>query len=194
MAKRTLEQLLCLVTAGIISLGTPSSIKAETLTDPYTNSLPALQRSLPNNAACAPLDLMILFDSTSSMKLYINEAKQKGTTILQTIERMYPNTRYAIETVADAPAAGGSSTDRPYTLIAPFTTTISSAVQAIQSITLANGGDGPEAYPHALRMASNEAWRPNAYRIVILIADSIARNEAMLKESINHSNFKLVTL
>lgn len=179
---------------GAIATAIPGGLPAQQAADSITGPLPSLVNKLPNNPTCAPLDLMILFDNTGSMEPYISEAKVKGTQILDVINKTYPGTRFSIATVADSPRAGGSAGDQPYARLIDFTFNRTDAANAIRKISLANGGDTPEAYPLALRMASNEQWRPNAYRIVVLIADSVARDEKVLAEGARNSNFKLVTL
>src|SRR3989338_637487 len=162
----------------------------EYLQDYLLGPLPKLKQQLPENKGCPPLDIMFLFDNTTSMENEIAQAKIVAQDTLGMISKLYPTVRFSISTVADAQ----HYTDKPYQHLSNFTTNIEETLRAINSIRMMDGGDEPEAYPHALRYASNEAWNPLATRLVILIADSFARKDDLLRLSINESNFKLITL
>ncbi len=158
----------------------------------YT-ALPPLKQKLPAPKNCGKLDVMLLFDNTGSMASDIQQARYEGTGLLLKIQERYEDSRFAVATVGDFPERGGSF-DKPYEFVSGFTPGLNETVVAIDSIRLGSGGDFEEAYPYALRMASNEDWRPDAYRLVVLIADSTARDDYALYRSVQKSNFNLVTL
>ncbi len=170
----------------------PLAPAGDTKKGPFTydkHGLPSLIKKLPKTKKCEPLDVMVMLDNTSSMRPYIHQAQQKGVEILTTINKMYPKTRFAVSTVADFSAG-----DIAYDSRIDFNKDISKTVQAIRQIGLSGGGDAPEAYPFALRMASNENWRSDAYRLVVLIADSVAHDKNKLHQSVINSNADLAVL
>jgi outer membrane protein OmpA-like peptidoglycan-associated protein len=174
----------------------PGRIITSTIDEPFAgdvDTLPPLNKITETNPVCAPLDVAFLIDCTSSMSEYIERAKTEGKRILTTVNSTYPGTRFSVGTVADSPEMGGAG-DVPYVNLVPFTSDIGDAVAGINRISLMHGGDEAEAYPYALRRLSNEAWRPDAYRIVVLLADSTARDENVLADSVKNANFKLVAL
>lgn len=162
--------------------------------DQYTGPLPPLVDKLPEEEACKKLDLMFLLDTTESMDTEITLVQGKAETIAEVMSHYCSGVRMAVATVQDVPVAFGAETDKPYTLVSDFTHDSQQTISALETIKLGNGGDGPEAYPYALRMASNEHWRPDAKRILILFADSYARDDRELEESIRTANFHLYSI
>ena len=172
--------------------------------EPYTNPplykapdiLPPLTQELPSNHSCGgPIDIMFMFDTTASMEFQIESAKKDGESLLRTLAKELPNTRFAISKVEDKPEWGGSPSDIAYAMLSDFTTDIGKTTATINNLTLGAGGDSPEAFPYALRMASNEkSWRSDAHRIVVLIADNESRSSSQLEEAIQDANYSLIVL
>ncbi len=139
--------------------------------------------------ACKKLDLMFLIDTTESMDTEIALVQSKAETIADAVSNRVSDVRMAVASVQDAPYAYGVETDTPYALLSDFTYNNSKTISVLYSLKMGNGGDKPEAYPYALRMASDEHWRSDAKRVLILFADSYARNDRELEESSSNVNF-----
>lgn len=169
-------------------------MKDSFMVDHVTGPLPALHTSLPEEDACKKLDLMFLMDTTESMDTEITLVQGKAETIAEAVSNYVSDVRMAVASVQDAPAAYGVETDSPYTFVSDFTYDPQQTIAALYSIKMGNGGDEPEAYPYALRMASNEHWRSDAKRILILFADSYARDDRELEESVKTANFHLYSV
>ncbi len=163
-------------------------------TDQYTGPLPPLLHSLSEQESCKKLDLMFLIDATGSMDTEIALVESKAEIITQTISKQGLDVRMAVALVQDAPGAYGYETDQPYALLSDFSHDPMQTSAALQSIKIGSGGDHPEAYSYALRMASNEAWREDAKRLLLLFADSIARDEQELEESVRTANFRFYSI
>ncbi len=159
---------------------------------PSIDSIPSLERKILTQGDCSHLDLLFLYDGTGSMGFYLMQAQAHGIVLLDAVQKMYSDSRFAVAVVRDYAPFG--SFERPYELVSPFSSEGFLAFSALESITAFGGGDMPEAYPYALRRASNESWREEARRFVFLVADSYSRNKDLLQESIQHSNFELIVL
>ncbi len=149
--------------------------------DPLLGPLPAIKESLPAPTDCRPLDIMVMIDNTLSMQNYSVLIRNQVQDFINTIFSARPDSRIALSTSADRP--------HPYSLVHPFTNNIPSLQKALGKISTVSGIDTPEGYAHALRLASNEAWNPEAYRLLILYADSETRSSPQLKESIETAPF-----
>ncbi|MSR86169.1 VWA domain-containing protein [Candidatus Woesearchaeota archaeon] len=154
---------------------------------------PPLEKKLQDTVSCSSLDILFLYDVTGSMESTLASARQTGMRLLRGIKAQCKDVRFAFATVADFPVYGGV-TDSPYTLVSAFSSSPDLSYKAVEHLLVSGGGDSPEAYPYALRKASNEDWREDAQRFVVLVADSTARDLRQLQESVTHSNFTLLAL
>ncbi|MBI5797492.1 VWA domain-containing protein [Candidatus Woesearchaeota archaeon] len=151
--------------------------------------IPPLTEQLPDADVCTELDVLFLFDTTGSMDHYLAAAQEVAGHAAQKIQADIPHARFAVASVADFPQFGISK-DRPYISVLDFQGDASLVGRVI--LPAQAGGDIPEAYPYALRMASNERWNAHARRYVVLFADSHARDDNTLEASIQYSNYTLL--
>jgi len=156
------------------------------------DTIPSLERKIYSQGDCSHLDLLFLYDGTGSMGPYLTQAQAHSIVLLEEVQKKYVDSRFAVAVVRDYAPLGSS--ERPYELLSPFSSDPFLAFHALESLVALGGGDMPEAYPYALRKASNELWREEARRFVFFVADSYARNKELLQESIVDSNFELVVL
>ncbi len=159
------------------------------LSDPF----PPLETRLTDLGSCSSLDILFLYDVTGSMESTLASARQTGMRLLREIKTQHRDVRFAFATVADFPVYG-AVTDSPYTLVSSFSSSPDLSYRAVEHLLVSGGGDSPEAYPYALRSASNEDWREDARRFVVLVADSTARDFGQLRDSVVDSNFTLLAL
>lgn len=160
----------------------------------YDDPLPILKKELPPQKGCSRIDLLFLYDLTASMEPYLLQARVSGQKVLSKVHEKYADSRFALAGVQDFPFFTGTQSDRPYTLFSSFPSSHKMTFKAFEHMRLGNGGDDPEAYPYALRSVSNEDWREDARRFVLLVADSTARHTKQLQESVFQSNFELLVL
>ncbi len=118
------------------------------------------------------LDVVLMIDVTGSMNEVINGVTRSAEQIVTDIRSLVPDTSFALMTLADYPAFGGSDTDYPYQLDQDFTQDSATLQNALMRISLADGGDNPESYLRALYESQNLNWRDGSRRIVILFGDS----------------------
>ena len=158
---------------------------------------PALFTSFANEFAsdkeCTPLDILFLVDTTSSMGGVFPAMKEEIRGASYEIAKHHTSVRYALSTVGDF-TDRLFSIDIPYNRVRDFSFDPQHIEMGLHFIIPYGGGDIPEAYPYALARASEEKWRPNATRMVVLFADSYAKNNVSLKKSVDNANYDLVTV
>lgn len=120
-----------------------------------------------------PVDILILFDRTGSMREVISTTASAASGIVKDIQKDAPNTRFSVASVSDySPLFTPSQDKRTWLLHSDFTLDAATVAQASADITLSNGGDIPEAYSRGLYEAAALAWRPEAKKIIIFFGDS----------------------
>lgn len=115
------------------------------------------------------LDLCFLCDCTGSMGHYIRSAQQNIRDIVGTIKSNNgAAVRFGLISYRDHPPQELSYVTRAF----PFTEDVQKMKGYVDTMFASGGGDGPEAVTAALSDALSLPWRPNATKIVILIADA----------------------
>ncbi|MGE5403746.1 MAG: hypothetical protein ACM3PP_02295, partial [Candidatus Saccharibacteria bacterium] len=131
-------------------------------------------------------DVVFAFDLTGSMGPILNTAKANAVNIMNQLSALGCNVNYGVISYMDYPAAysnyyGYSSTygkppEYAYRMDQAVTADISAVAASINTLTLGNGWDLPEAYTRMMYESysdSNIDWRPGAKHIVISFGDSI---------------------
>ena len=112
------------------------------------------------------LDIVITFDSTSSMDGEINEVKRQIKRIGSTLHKLVPKTRISVCTYRDE---GDSYLVKGI----PLTSNISEVVVFIDDIRAGGGQDRPEAVDAGLRWATeNNTFRRQARKVILLFGDA----------------------
>lgn len=131
------------------------------------------------------VDVLFMFDVTSSMGEEIEEAKTRGVFIMNSLRARVPDSAFGVASFADYPgtftspgyaAEYGSGTDYPWRLDQAITQDTAVAQRGIESLVLQNGNDGPESYATALYETLYIDWRPAAKHIVVLFGDAPAHD------------------
>ena len=117
------------------------------------------------------IDLCFVVDTTSSMRPYIDNAKENMKSILGVLEDKSENYRVAIVDYRDFPGRGGRQ-DYPSKLQLDFSTDNDAIIAVINSLTLGNGGDTPETVYSGLMEAIALDWRTNAQKAIIVLGDA----------------------
>lgn len=139
--------------------------------------------TLPAQAATAPVDVLFIFDTTGSMGGAISEAKAQVRSSADSVRAEYPDSQFAVASVADYPP------DTPWLLSQPLTSDLTAVQSAIDPLYASGGGDGPESYTRALYEAAQATigWRAGARHLVVLINDNVPHdndlNEGVPAES-----------
>lgn len=121
-----------------------------------------------------PVDILILFDRTNSMKREISETAKAAKTIVKDIQKSAPNTRFAVAAISDySPLFTKSADTRTWLLLSNFTHSADKIARASNNIKLSSGGDYPEAYSRGLYEASMLNWRDRAKKLIIFFGDSV---------------------
>lgn len=122
-------------------------------------------------AAGQPVDVLFVFDTTGSMGGALAQAKTQVTDAITSVRAGYPDSEFALGTVADYDPG-----DTPWALKQPLTSDPSLVQAALDPLTATGGGDTPEAYGRALYEAANNTgigWRSGAKHILILVNDDV---------------------
>ena len=127
------------------------------------------------------LDLMIVCDTTGSMSDELEYLKTELSEIILRIKNENSNlpTRVSVNFYRDE---GDEYVVRPF----DFTTDINEAVSQINAQSANGGGDFPEAVHTALDNAVNgHAWNESSVKIMFLVLDAPAHNDAQIIDSLN---------
>ncbi|NPV74804.1 MAG: FHA domain-containing protein [Anaerolineae bacterium] len=129
------------------------------------------------------MDILFLFDVTSSMGEVLGQAKENGIQIMEALKSVIPDAAFGVASFADfniTAAYGGENVqygkgiDYPWRLEQDIGQDIGAAAEAINRLGLTDGGDWPEATLTALWQAVGIGWRPGARRAVALFTDAPA--------------------
>jgi hypothetical protein len=117
------------------------------------------------------LDLAFCCDCTASMGSYIRSAQENILRITNDIHSRCNakcDLQYALVKYRDHPPQ-----DRSFiTQTLEFTADVQQMKAAVDTMKAQGGGDGPEAVAAALHAVNELKWRPNATKVVVLIADA----------------------
>jgi Mg-chelatase subunit ChlD len=113
------------------------------------------------------LEIVFVCDSTGSMGVTLQAAKDTMALMLGVLRRLVPDARFGIVTYRDRGKA-----EEYLTRHLPLSDDVWRAVQFVQSIVANGGGDQPEAVRDGLELAFAQAWRPGTRRVVVLVGDA----------------------
>jgi len=157
------------------------------------NNTPTMDSFLQNSRDCQPLDVLFLVDATASMISEIPETRKTIFAATNVLSRDYADTRYALSFVGDFSSNGGMY-DLPYVRQVDFTTDATKIGHGMNQVPSFFGGYEEEAYAYALRKSSQEKWRKDAAKVVILFADNKDHNDSDLEKSVKDVPYQLIVL
>jgi predicted RND superfamily exporter protein len=119
------------------------------------------------------LDIVFVFDSTSSMAEFLKQVKSKITNLVVTFKQLVPTARIGLITYRD-------KGDEFITKKHPLTYGTKSLQLFLRDIDPVGGGDREEAVDEALRVAIEEfKWREHSKKIILVIGDAPPHQEDM---------------
>ena len=119
------------------------------------------------------LDIVFVFDSTSSMAEFLKQVKTKITNLVITFKQLVPTARIGLITYRDK---GDDFVTKKH----PLTYGTKSLQLFLKDIEPVGGGDREEAVDEALRVAIEELeWREHAKKIILVIGDAPPHQEDM---------------
>ncbi|HEV7279233.1 MAG TPA: vWA domain-containing protein [Pirellulaceae bacterium] len=119
------------------------------------------------------LDIVIVFDSTSSMGGEIDEVKSQIQRIGETLVKLVPKTRISVCTYRDDAASDGYDAKG-----LPLTSDIVEIRKYLSGITANGGGDIPEAVEAGLQWAvENNDFRQGSRKVILLFGDAPPHRE-----------------
>jgi len=112
------------------------------------------------------LDVVFVFDSTSSMAEFLRQVKIKIANLIATFKKLVPTARIGLVTYRDL-------SDNFVTKIHQLTHGIKSLQIFLRDIDPVGGGDREEAVDEALRVAIDDLnWKKRSKKIILLIGDA----------------------
>lgn len=120
-----------------------------------------------------PLDILLLFDGTSSMLNIIETVRDNSVTIMREVRQVYANSAFGVAALYDYHMVRA-----PWQLYQDLTTseeTVTAALRRVETDSRGNR-DWPEAYCRGLFESRFVAWRPGARRYVVLFGDAPAHD------------------
>ncbi len=119
------------------------------------------------------LDVVFIFDATSSMAEFLRKVKTKIASLAQTFKALVPTARIGLVAYRD-------HKDDFVTRSFPLTHKTQQLEQFLQGMDPVGGGDHAEAVTDGLRVAINEFnWGKNSKKIILVIGDAPPHQEDM---------------
>lgn len=120
------------------------------------------------------LDIVFVFDSTSSMAEVMRQVKYKIENLIGVFKQLVPTSRVGLVTYRD-------SDESFVTRSHPLSFGTMSLNNFLRQINAEGGGDYQEAIDEGLRVAIQEMnWRPKAKKIIVLIGDAPPHTEKVI--------------
>lgn len=113
-------------------------------------------------------DVLFAFDQSGSMGGMIQGAKEDATRLMRTLAARIGRERFGVAGFSDY-------IDFPYRMYQPLTGELEAVQQAINDLTLVDGGDIPEAYGRMMYESYADpaiGWREDARRYLVIFGDS----------------------
>ncbi len=138
----------------------------ETLAATVTTFIP----TVPSKA-----DILFAFDTTGSMGGVLNHTKNKAQKILDELSALITDVQFGVVDFRDY---GGS--DYPYQVDQAITNNQTLIKNAINSLSVGGGGDGPESYTRVLFESYSDnslGFRSDARKFVIMFGDNVPHDD-----------------
>jgi hypothetical protein len=133
---------------------------------------PEEELTLERGAASKPLDLILAFDTTGSMRPYIQNVREKIDYLVQGLFKLM-DIRIALIGVGDH--CDGRFMLQSY----PFSADVEALRRTIHDIRGTSGGDYPEAFECLFRQLNQDPqWRSERPMVLVLITDSVPHGVA----------------
>lgn len=151
------------------TLAVAASVGAETVTQAWDGAADVtLAAQAPRAAAGMGLDVLFLVDTTGSMG---DELERIKTSLLAVSSKVQG--RREDLSVRWAAVAYKDTNDEYVTMAHPFTADVAAFDAALKALTAGGGGDLPESLNQGLaRAVDGMQWRPEAAKVVFLVADA----------------------
>jgi len=175
--KSTIFTLALTSLLSIPSLAPADSIAPDTFSRTLTvGESYTLHKTVTVSANPAALvDVLFLFDTTSSMSGLIDSAKSNAASITSALSS-FGSVSYGVSDYRDFPAVpfGVSGTDYAYQNVLNVGSNAAAAQAAINSLTIGGGYDSPESNLYALQQAATSSWRTSSEfnRFIVWFGDA----------------------
>lgn len=126
-------------------------------------------------------DVLFVFDVTSSMSSELDQAKDHGRSVMNSVKDQVANTVFGVASFCDYPGEHsypgysdtyGASGDYAWSLDRHLTGDVGEVDDAIGRLTIRDGQDGPECYARVVSECADVKWRKGSKRVVVLFGDA----------------------
>jgi lysophospholipase L1-like esterase len=123
-------------------------------------------------ASGGAVDIAFVIDTTDSMADSIDSVKAAATQLVNDVKARTDGARFAVIDYRDLASRTGHAEDYPAKVDLDFSTDTAAIQNAINGLTLGNGGDPPETMIAGLNAAFNLIWRPAVKKIAVVLGDA----------------------
>ncbi|MGY2875611.1 lysophospholipase L1-like esterase [Marmoricola sp. URHA0025 HA25] len=118
------------------------------------------------------IDVVLVLDTTGSMGSSIDAVRQYATSLVDQVSSATTSARFALVTYRDQPEWTGDPSDYPSRVEQGFTSDGNVIKSALNTVTVAGGGDWPESMYSGIMAGLDLPWRPGVKKAVIVLADA----------------------
>jgi hypothetical protein len=150
-------------------------------------------KTLTPAKAIPAIDLVILFDTTSSMTPQIQAMIANLKNLIKNLNTLTPKLRLGLASYRDFSEHGGQSGDFPFMVNVPLSSNTNLVANGLNSLTASGGGDLPESLATAIRAtvdgkgvenyfgATTMGWEndPTRVKIILGISDAADKKEGL---------------
>lgn len=119
-----------------------------------------------------PIDVVIVLDTTGSMRYTIDQARGYAKDLVDKVQRAASSARFALVTYRDHPEWTGEPTDYPSRVDQGFTESSAQLKAALDNAEPDGGGDWPESVYSGLQTAVGLPWRSGVKKVVVVLGDA----------------------
>lgn len=120
----------------------------------------------------ASLDVVLVIDSTSSMRDDIAAVKSYASSFVDNLAAESKSYRVGVVTYRDFPERSRSPGDYPFRVDLPFSENKAAILAAVNGLGLGEGGDAPETVYSGLRAAIGFPWRVGVKKVILQFGDA----------------------
>jgi hypothetical protein len=190
--KKVSKFIACMVVALLLIPNLAAMVSAAIIPPALEFTLEAGETTSTTSSVVIPgypakADVIFAFDLTGSMSGIINEAKDKALQIMEQLDATGVDINYAVVSYMDYPnsydsygyaAEYGDSYygDYAYQLNKPITNDRTAVSNAINSLEIGSGSDGPQDYTRILYESYADSavrWRSGAKKIIVNFGDCV---------------------
>ena len=134
------------------------------------------------------LDVVLALDNTGSMSATITEMKYRAIELMESISETHDDVQFAVVSSRDYPFTPyGGTGDWAFRVNQKMTSDSAAISEAIRSMAVGGGGDGPESYSRVLYEAAHPdnlmGWRDGSRKELVIFGDQYPHDDDLCEGS-----------